>query len=370
MMELIKDLILQIELSGLLGFLIDLMFFLAVYIIVTTALNLQYGYTGIPNFGLAFGVAIGAYMTGYLPGRLAYQIYFDKIAENLGNRCPTLDYIRCNIMIRNYINKFLAQDPVLSMSLLVLTIVLSVLAGAILGFLASYPAIRLRVDFLMMVLIAIAEGVRIIGMNYTPLAGGTLGVSVPNMLGWLDKYYNINRTLQNGIMVGSITFIVLILSYFLMRSPYGRVLKAVRESEEAALAVGIDVNRVKIEAMVVGSAIAAVAGSIYSLYLGNVVPTSYTRYDWTFWPWLMLLLGGRGSELGALAGTVSIITLRRIVSVYKHTVQPFIPFDVVWLERIAMGLAFLVIMMFKPYGLFPEKPFRIRKIHEEPFRKL
>ena len=99
------------------------------------------------------------------------------------------------------------------------------------------------------------------------------------------------------------------------------------------------------------------------------MPTSYTRYDWTFWPWLMLLLGGRGSEVGAVAGTASIITLRRIVSVYKHTFQAFIPFSVDWLERIAMGIAFLVIMMFKPYGLFPEKPFRMKGVHDLPFKR-
>jgi len=358
------DFILQIPLEGVLGFLVDLMFFLAVYIIVTTALNLQYGYTGIPNFGLAFGVAIGAYMTGYVPGRLAYMLYYEQIAEKVGPMCPTLEYVRCNIFIRNEINAILAKEPLISIGLLVLTLFIAVLAGGILGYIASYPAVRLRVDFLMMVLIAIAEGVRIIGMNYEPLAGGTLGVSVPNLMAWTG----LPRTVQSAIMVLGITAVVIYYSFHLFRSPYGRVLKAVRESEDAALAVGINVNRVKIEAMVVGSAIAAVAGSIYSLYLGNVVPTSYTRYDWTFWPWLMLLLGGRGSELGAVAGTAGIITIRRIISVYKHGVQPLFPFDVVWLERIALGVAFLVIMMFKPYGLFPEKPFRLKGIHEKPVR--
>ncbi len=359
MMDLF-DFILQIPLEGVLGFLTDLMFFLAAYIIVTTALNLQYGYTGIPNFGLAFAVAIGAYMTGYVPGRLAYAMYYEQIAEKVAPMCPSLEYVRCNIFIRNEINAILSQDPMMSISLLVLTIGIAVLAGGLLGFAASYPAVRLRVDFLMMVLIAIAEGVRIIGMNYEPLAGGTLGVSVPNLMAWTG----LPRTVQNAVMVLTITAIVVFYSLRLLRSPYGRVLKAVRESEEAAIAVGIDVNKIKIEAMVIGSAIAAVAGSMYSLYLGNVVPTSYTRYDWTFWPWLMLLLGGRGSELGAVAGTTGIITIRRVISIYKHGVQQFFPFDVVWLERIALGVAFLVIMMFKPYGLFPEKPLRIKGLHD------
>ncbi|HIQ13681.1 MAG TPA: branched-chain amino acid ABC transporter permease [Thermoprotei archaeon] len=357
----LHDLILQLPLEGLLGFIVDLSFFLAIYIIVTTALNLQYGYTGIPNFGLAFGVAIGAYMTGYVPGRLAYMMYYDQIAEKVAPMCPSLEYVRCNIFIRNEINAIISKDPIISIGLLFLTLFIAIAAGGILGYIASYPAIRLRVDFLMMVLIAIAEGVRIVGMNYEPLAGGTLGVSVPNLMAWTG----LPRTWQSAIMVLTITALVIYFTFHLFWSPYGRVLKAVRESEEAALAVGINVNKVKIEAMVVGSAIAAVAGSVYSLYLGNVVPTSYTRYDWTFWPWLMLLLGGRGSEFGAIAGTVGIISIRRVISIYKHGVQPLFPFDVVWLERIALGVAFLVIMMFKPYGLFPEKPFRLKGVHDK-----
>ncbi len=332
--------------------LIDITIFLSLYTIVTTALNYQYGYTGIPNFGLAFAVAGGAYITGFLPGRLAFMLLMPN---------SELNYVKDNPVIMNQINAILAKDPILSIGLLILTFLAAIGVGALLGFIATFPAIRLRADFLMMTLIAFAEAVRIIGMNYEPLAGGTLGIRVPRMLKWTG----LSADIQQIILVGGMGVLVLIFNWFMLHSPYGRLLRAVRESEDAATAVGKDVNKIRMEVMIVGSAIAALAGALSGIYIGNVIPPAYTRYDWTFWPWLMLMLGGRGSELGALAGTGSIVIIRRLVSIYKHGIQPMIPFDVVWLERMALGIAFLVIMIFKPDGLIPEKPFVMKGLHDK-----
>ena len=338
-------------------FLIDVTIFLGLYTIVTTALNYQYGYTGIPNFGLAFGVAGGAYITGYLPGRLAYMILMP------GSK---LDYIKDNPRIMAELNRMLAKDPILSIGLLLLTFAAAIGVGALLGFIATYPALRLRADFLMMVLIGMAEAVRIIGINYEPLAGGTLGISVPRLLNWTG----LKADIQNLILVGGTTIVIVVLTWYMLHSPYGRKLRAIRENEEAALAVGIDVNRTRMEVMVVGSAIAAIAGALSGMYIGSVIPVAYTRYDWTFWPWLMLMVGGRGSELGAFAGTASIVFIRRIISIYKHGIQYLIPFDVVWLERIALGIAFLLIMLYKPDGLIPEKPLLLKGLHDREIEEV
>ena len=334
----------------------DIVIFLSLYTIVTTALNYQYGYTGIPNFGLAFAVAGGAYITGYLPGRLAYRLLLPK---------STLNYVKDNAKIMAQLNALLAKNPNLSITLLILTFIAAMAVGALLGFLATYPAIRLRADFLMMVLIAFAEAIRIIGMNYEPLAGGTLGIAVPRMLDWTG----LSASVQNLLLVGGIALLVLIFNWFMLHSPYGRLLRAVREREEAVIAVGKDPNKIRMGAMVIGSAVAAIAGALSGIYIGSVIPPAYTRYDWTFWPWLMLMLGGPGSELGALAGTSSIVIIRRLVSIYKYGIQPFIPFDVVWLDRMALGVVFLIIMLFKPYGLIPEKPLKIKGLHDKEIKE-
>jgi len=369
----LPSLTLQILSDQILNFLTNLFFFVAIYILITTALNIQYGYTGIPNFGLAFGVAIGAYATGYFPIRILYYGFFEEISSRVAERCPqifedpeTALTGTCNIWINFEMTRILENDPVLSTGLLIFTLFVAVAAGALMGLLASLPAIRLRVDFLMMSLIAIAEGVRIIGMNYQPIAGGTLGIQIPSFTRWMSISYGIDAVQQNLLLITTVSIVAMAVTVYMLRSPYGRLLKAVRESEDAALAVGININRVKVEAMVIGTALAALAGALYSLYSGTVLPTSYTRYDWTFWPWLMLLMGGRGSELGAVLGATGIMALRRVISVYKHVFTGLIPFDVVWLERIAMGIAFLLVMIYRPYGLIPEKPFRLKEIHSLP----
>lgn len=342
----------MISIDLLIQFLIDVTVFLSLYLIVTIALNYQYGYTGVPNFGLAFAVAGGAYIAGFLPGRLAYRMLMPN---------SNLDYVKDNNVIMVNLNNLLRQNPVLSIELLVLTFVVSIAVGGLLGFIGAYPAIRLRADFLMMVLIAMAEVVRIIGMNYEPLAGGTLGISVPNMLAWTG----IQRSYIDLIFVAGIAVVVLLYSARVLHSPYGRLLKAVREQEFSAIALGKDIVSVKMGTMVIGSAIAAIAGVVSGIYLGAVVPPTYDRVEWTFWPWLMLLLGGRGSEKGVLVGTSSIVIIRRLVSVYKHYIQFMIPFNVVWLERMALGIVFLVIMVYKPDGLIPEQSFRLKRVHEK-----
>ena len=84
----------------------------------------------------------------------------------------------------------------------------------------------------------------------------------------------------------------------------------------------------------------------------------------------MLMLRCRGSGLEDLAGTSSIVVIRRLVSIYKHGVQPFIPFDVIRLERIAMGIAFLLVMIYKPDGVIPEKLIKFKDIHDEEVSRL
>ncbi|MBA7665888.1 hypothetical protein ES703_73962 [subsurface metagenome] len=145
----------------------DAIFFYTLYLIATLSLNMMFGYAGLPNFGLSFAVAGGAYVFGFLPGRLALWIY----SLDLG-----LDYIDNDIMIMRVLNEKLASDPAMSIFLLLLSLVGALLMGGFLGYVASYPAIRLRPDYFMMTMIAMAEAVRVIGMNDKSLSGGTLGV--------------------------------------------------------------------------------------------------------------------------------------------------------------------------------------------------
>ncbi|RLE52337.1 MAG: branched-chain amino acid ABC transporter permease, partial [Candidatus Methanomethylicota archaeon] len=208
----------------------DVLVYFAVYLIVVVSLNLQYGYTGIPNFGLALSVAGGAYVAGSLAGRIAMWYY--GIGEGL-------DFIRDNSFITSMLNERLAHDPVGGIILFLALIGISSVINAGLGFIASYPAIRLRADYLIMTLIAMAEAIRVIGINYYPLVGGTFWVHVPDYFAWTG---DMRRIVITGLIFG-IALIMFFIVQIFATSPLGRLIRAIRENEVSAECLGKDVTK-------------------------------------------------------------------------------------------------------------------------------
>jgi len=337
-------------LEPVLKWLVDMLAFFAIYLVVVVALNLQYGYTGVPNFGLALSVAGGAYATGALTGRIAMALY--GVGQGL-------DFMHDNSQITALLNERLRNDPVGGILILLVVIVIAMVVAGGLGFVASYPAIRLRAEYLMMVLIAMAEAILIIGVNYYPLVGGTFWVHVPDLFAWMGGLRWTGVTLV--ILASSI--LVFLAGQAIVTSPFGRLLRAVRENETTAECIGKDVVGTKIRIMVVGSMIAALAGVFYALHTQVVLAAAYTRTDWTFWPWLMLMVGGRGNNIGSLVGAGAVISARRLIIYFKHDIQPFVPIQVVWLEQIMLGLTLILVMAFRPQGILPEKPTRMRGLN-------
>jgi branched-chain amino acid transport system permease protein len=335
--------------SVILSLILNVVAFISIYGILSITLNLQYGYSGIPNFGMTAFVALGAYVTGALTGRLA-MIYYG-IDSNL-------DYIADNTKIITLLNSKIALDPLGGILLFIITIILSILFSIPLAYAASYPAIRLREDYLIITLIGIGEAMRIVGVNYTPLVGGTLWVGVPNLFKWAEPY--------EMIILVSLMLIIMFLIYLfieiLTSSPFGRLIKAVRENEITARFIGKDVTRIRILVLLIGSSLASIAGVLYSLFMGAVMASAFTRSDWTYWPWLMLIIGGKGNNIGALVGAVIIVIARQLIAIYKHDLELFLPFSVVWLEQILLGITLIAFMIYRPIGIIPEKPVKIRGI--------
>ena len=331
------------ELGLLFNWIMDIMAFLTVYLIVVISLNFQYGYTGIPNFGLAYSVAGGAYVTGALAGRIAMWYY--GVGQGL-------DYIHDNSFIMSMVNERIAHDPAGGLLLFFTVIALVVGINAFLGFIASYPAIRLKADYLMMVLIAMAEAIRIIGLRYYPLVGGTYWVHVPDFFAWTGHFRSYIVT---GLMIGTAALMFILVQLF-ATSPLGRLVRAMRENELTAEALGKDIVKLKIKVIVLGSVIASIAGFLWSLYTEVVLSAAYTRTDWTFWPWLMLMIGGRGNNVGAAVGAAIIVVGRRLIVYYKHAFKEYIPFSVVWLEQFMLGALLILVMIFRPQGLLKNQP--------------
>lgn len=330
----------------------DISIWFVLYLIVTVALNLQYGYTGIPNFGVVLSVAGGAYVTGALAGRIA-RLYYHVGTD--------LDFVQDSAKIANLVNDRLATDPWGGIALFLLIIVIAILANAFLGFIVSYPSIKVREIYLMMVLIAVGEGIRIVGENYYPLVGGTTWVQVPNVFVWLG---DSQRVAVSVLFVG-IALLVFLVVQRMVDSPFGRLIRAVRENEMVVESLGKDIVRIRTLVFVVGSAIASLAGVLYAFYSHAVMATAFQRDAWTFLPWLMLMLGGKGNNKGTLAGTAVIIVVRRLIMIFKYEVQQIVPVEAIWIELLLMSGFLILIMIYRPEGLIAERPIKIRGLSYE-----
>lgn len=333
---------------------IDLIMFFLLYLIVTMNLNFMYGYTGIPHFGISLSVAGGGYVTGALTGRILRWVY---------NVYPDLDFMYENSKITDAINAHLLHEPLVGIGIFILIIVISLVLNAGLGYVVSHPAIRLSGSYLIIVLIGMAEAIRIIGLNYYPLVGGTFWVHVPDLFVWMGEY----RTEGYMVICVLVTLGIFLLLQAMSTSPLGRAVRAVRENPVSAECVGKDVVGIRTKVVIFSSALTSIAGVLYAFYIQAVLSTSYTRAAWTFYPWLMFMVGGIGNNMGATVGTFIFITVRRMIIYYKHSIEMYVPFQVQWLEQIMIGVALLLIIIFRPQGLIPEKPTKMRGLNYEQF---
>jgi branched-chain amino acid transport system permease protein len=326
-------------------FIIDLMTAYALYLVVSLSLNLEAGFSGVPNFGKVMFVAAGAAVAGSVSGRLAALI----IGVNTHG-----DYNGFIATIITQLDSSLSRNAVLSMEILLLGILLAAAVGAALGFLTSYPAIRLREDYLGMLLLASAQLFQIFLGGYEPLIGGTQGIEVPDLFGWVGNGIEVRDVVVLGFLA---IFAVLVYFYAerVARSPLGRTLRAVRDNEVAARALGKDDVAIRRNVIIVASAISAMAGALLTFYVGAVNAETWTRITWTFWIWVMVIIGGAANNAGVALGAFSFTFLFKAVDQVKFYFQGSIPFDVNWLEYLMFASLLILILAFRPGGILPEK---------------
>ena len=107
--------------------------------------------------------------------------------------------------------------------------------------------------------------------------------------------------------------------------------------------------------IIVASAISAVAGAILTFYVGAVNAETWTRVTWTFWIWVMLIIGGAANNAGVALGAFAFTFLFKVVDQVKFYFQGYIPFDVNWLEYLMFASLLIIILAFRPGGILPEK---------------
>lgn len=321
-----------------------------IYAIVVLSLNIEYGYGGIPNFGRALAVLMGGIAVGGIINRILMSLFniSTGIVEASGN-------------VKSIVNEIIVRDPVVGVILILSSLALAAALGAVTGVLFILPSAKLSEDYLAMTLLAISEVGYLISNYDMDIVGGYYGVSIPNVLAFVPGE---NRVPVFAALAILVAFLCYLFTERLLNSPYGRALRAMRENESVTKAYGKNVIRLRIKTVAVGSAMASLAGVLYSLFSVNVIATSFGRVEWTFYPILMVLLGGAGNNTGVLLGTFAFVSARILLITYKFEITSILhlPFEAVWLEYILFGIIMLLILVYRPMGILREKPILTRPI--------
>ena len=386
------------NLYGWVSYLLFLTISTAIFALFSLGLNLQWGLTGLINFGLVAFMTMGAYTTVVL-------------------------------------------------SFYGVPLILAALAGAVvaalLGLLIGFSTLRLRADYLAIVTIGVSELIRLVvnnqeiptGSSFTPGAFGLQGYALPLadfqpnlfsklvMIGlltlvvgvscwqlwrWMIKgqqergtryednktgtpltppykggsrlvfrlilgivatllifvlygagvigLYNYANFEKAGLMLVSVVVLALVLWRLevLARSPWGRVLKAIREDEEVARALGKNVFWYKLQSLMLGGAIAGIAGALYAWQQTSIYPSDFDPQV-TFNAWIVVVLGGAGNNFGTILGAVIFFAYDTVT---RFVLPGIVPLDQVRLSAfriVIIGLILMVLMIWRPQGVLGKK---------------
>lgn len=324
---------------------ITLLTYFAIASIIALSLNLEYGLAGIPNFGQALFVSVGAYVTGVTYTRLLPLLAGREFIYPCGASLGQALGLRQEII---------RTMPGVALTNFALTIAIALILGGLIGWLAAYPALRLKEEwFLGLVLLVGAETVRIFVRGYEPIIcayNGLSGISQPFL--WLGT--PLARSLAFLALALLLAFCCYLYSERLTRSPYGRLLKALRENNQVATTLGKNMTRVRGQVMIVGSAMAALGGVLFVTNVGFASPNDY-GVALTLDIWVMVVLGGLGNMRGALLGAFIVTLLDRFTAVgaiQLNMLGTNIEFN--YVRYVLFGVILLVMLRYRPQGLWPE----------------
>ncbi|MBI1776786.1 MAG: branched-chain amino acid ABC transporter permease [Proteobacteria bacterium] len=305
----------------MIGIIAYLTFFAVVVLVLgiaTIGLNLQWGNTGLFNAGIVGFYAIGAYTFAILtaPSR-------PELIGNLG-----LPWI---VGIAG-------------------ALALSALAALLVGL----ATIKLRGDYLAVATFGIAVSIQLVALNWEGLTGGSQGLtSIPRPFSSLFATPFAYNLFYLALMA-AVTALIYWALERIVRSPWGRVLKAIREDEEAAIALGKSAQRFRMQAFVLGATLMGLAGALYVSFIGFVSPFDFTPII-TFQIWAMLIVGGSGNNKGALLGafivwgiwTASGTLISKLIPVAYQAQGGAV-------QSILIGLVLVLALLYKPRGLIGE----------------
>ncbi len=338
---------------GIISYVVSFATMASIYAVLTLGLNVQWGYTGLFNIGIAAFFSIGAF-TSALVTTLPPEGAFASFSQQLfGLGAP-------------FIIGVLAAGVV----------------SAVIAWLVGIPTLRLREDYLAMATIGIAELTRLVFQNERWLANGPQPLrGIPQPLkclvedpvcAWLpgplqaifEPLAARDYVWVYMMVVGVILFLVYLALQRILRSPWGRLLRAVREDEASAAMVGKNIALHRMQAFVLGAFVMGVGGALYAHYMVAIDYSHFNPLYATFLIWVMLMLGGSGNNRGAIlgafviwgvwTGTAFLIDeLRPALA----AISPALPARAPYFRFLLVALMLIFILLYRPSGVLAEEKY-------------
>jgi len=304
---------------GLASYLVFFACVVLVLCILTMGLNLQWGFTGLFNAGVAGFYAIGGYTHAILTAAPSPQL------------------------MGNYGLPWLVG------------IIAAMLVTAVAALVVGLITIRLRGDYLAIATFGIGIMIQLVSLNLESWTGGSQGITrIPKPL---STWFEGSLTYNLFYLVFMVVVVALVYWALerILSSPWGRVLRAIREDEMAASSLGKSPLSYRLQSFVLGSTLMGLAGALYVTFIGFVSPFDFLPIL-TFQVWAMLIVGGSGNNRGAMLGALVVwgIWAASGVAVSKW-VPPSHAAQGAAIQVILIGLTLVLMLLFKPRGLLGER---------------
>ena len=313
------------ETGSVIGYLVSLVIMASIYGVFCLGLNIQWGYTGLFNIGIAGFFCIGAYTSAMITMPMPSGILAQYVHQLFGLHMPFL-----------------------------FGLLGAALMCGLIAFFIGVPTLRLSEDYLAIATLGIAETFRLVFNNERWLANGPQG-----LMGLPQPLHSLMNGRNYDYLYLVIVLFILVIVYLLIekgiRSPWGRVLRAIREDEISASASGKDVFRFKMQSLVFGSMVMGVGGALYAHYTKAISPDVFTPLYGTFIIWVMLMAGGSGNNKGALLGAYVIWG----IWIGSDFLMDMLP-DVIrdkgpYLRFLIVGILLEIILIYRPQGILGEE---------------
>lgn len=286
-------------------YLLHILILIGIYIILSVSLNLIVGYSGLLSIAHAAFYGVGAYVAALLALKL--------------------------------------NSPFL------LNVICAIILCGLLGAMVGIPSLRIHDDYFAIASFAFQIITFSVMNNWVSFTGGPMGlpgIPHPEILGW-----KITKHADFLILVALLCIITLWISYKIVQSPFGRALKAIREDEIFAQALGKNVSFYKVIIFVLGAGIASVAGVMYAYYISFIDPTSFTVMESIFII-SIVIIGGSGNIWGSVAAAAMLVILPEALRFLgmPSTIAAN-------MRQIIYGGLLVIFMLFRPQGLMGEYSF-------------